>query len=220
MCRQVLRAIPVLGVWIALLILPDGAVSAQSLSSSKHDFTTTGGTAPFNFADGLCITCHTPHNGATLAPLWGHDTTTVAAAGWTMYSSATMDATEPSKPANVSLACLSCHDGTVAVDAFGGSSGTTTRQIPTTSAAYLGNDLSNDHPISITYNAGGAEFNATAGAGFAGTAGVDSLPLYGVGQDKVECGSCHNPHDATGVTDGKFLRRNQAPLCTICHDKG
>jgi predicted CXXCH cytochrome family protein len=103
----------------------------------------------------------------------------------------------------------------VAIDAFGGG-GTPTLVIPTTSAAYIGNDLTNDHPISITFDAGGAEFE-TAVAGMVGSGGADSVPLYGSGLDQVECGSCHNPHDATGV--GKFLRFSEAAVCTLCHIK-
>ncbi len=201
---------------LGLVALPFGSVGAQTLTDSPHDFTSNVGQSIFTTAAGQCITCHTPHTSTALGllgPLWGHDTTAVAAAGWTMYSSSTMDATEPSQPGGVSLACLSCHDGTVALDAFGGSAGTPAFVIPPASGAYLGNDLSNDHPISILYDAGGAEFNAAIGGL------VGSLPLYGAATNQVECGSCHNPHDYTTVVGSAFLRQTEAAICTTCHVK-
>ncbi len=199
-----------------LLAFPFGAVMGQNLANSKHDFTTTGGVLPYDFAAGLCVTCHVPHATTSLSPLWGH--ITASAAGWTMYSSATLDATAATAPANVSLACLSCHDGTVAVDAYGATpAGSTSRVMPPASAAYLGKDLSQDHPISILYGQPAADFNTTAAAGWAGTAATDSLPLYGASQNQIECGSCHNPHDATTIP--KFLRRSEAAICTVCHIK-
>lgn len=201
-----------------MLAIPFVGGAAQTLTDSKHDFTSSTGQTIYTTAAGQCVTCHTPHTSSELGavgPLWGHDTTAVAAASWNMYSSATLDATSPGRPAGVSLACLSCHDGTVALDAYGGG-GTPTLVIPTTSTAYIGNDLTNDHPISIQFDAGGAEFNTAVG-GMVGVAG-DSVPLYGASLDQVECGSCHNPHDASTV--GKFLRYSEAAICTLCHNKG
>lgn len=63
----------------------------------------------------VCVYCHTPHGASTTtdAPLWNRPT---PAGPFTLYSSPTMD-TVPGSPSGVSLACLSCHDGTIAVDA-------------------------------------------------------------------------------------------------------
>ncbi|MEW6365859.1 MAG: hypothetical protein AB1714_14615 [Acidobacteriota bacterium] len=62
----------------------------------------------------VCVYCHTPHGATTLidAPLWNHRTPSQS---YTLYSSPTMDST-PGQPGGYSLACLSCHDGTIAVD--------------------------------------------------------------------------------------------------------
>jgi hypothetical protein len=67
----------------------------------------------------VCVFCHTPH-GANLgapgsAPLWNR--TVPASAGYTTYNSPNMDSV-PGQPKGVSLACLSCHDGTIAVDSL------------------------------------------------------------------------------------------------------
>ena len=214
-----------MGVPLALLVIPVVALG-QDLTSSPHDFTTANaGNAPYNTASGLCVSCHMPHSDydGSQAPLWGHDTTNTAAGQFTMYSSSTMDATVPAGPQGVSQACLSCHDGSIAVNAYPGNVAAAVF-IPNTDDAYLGQDLSNDHPISIEYNAGAAEFNTRPTAGWAGTA-TDSLPLYGTTQDQVECGSCHNPHDwstftANTVSTNAFLRDNAVDICVTCHDKG
>ena len=98
----------------------------------------------------ICQPCHTPHGGmatVTSAPLWNHTETTHA---FTLYSS-TVSSTYQGGTATitgVSKLCLSCHDGTVALDSFGGATGTTML----TGSTLVGFDLSNDHPVGFTYN--------------------------------------------------------------------
>ena len=75
----------------------------------------TGGS--FNDYRETCVYCHTPHNAGTTAPLWNRQLPDQN--GYEMYSSPNFDA-DPNKtmttPDGISLGCLSCHDGTVAVD--------------------------------------------------------------------------------------------------------
>ncbi|MBF0330066.1 MAG: cytochrome c3 family protein [Nitrospirae bacterium] len=76
-----------------------------------------------------------------------------------------------------------------------------------------GIDLTDDHPISVSYTAA-----ATAKAGqFVAASGqlVGTLPLY---NSKVECATCHDPHK---TTNGYFLRTTNAgsALCLTCHIK-
>lgn len=74
----------------------------------------TGGT--FNDYRETCVYCHTPHNASTGAPLWNRESPSLL--GYEMYSSPNMDAvTSNQAPDGISLGCLSCHDGSVAVDA-------------------------------------------------------------------------------------------------------
>ncbi len=157
----------------------------------------------------ICIFCHTPHNAAAtlLAPLWNHGS---SAATYTVYSSSTLNAV-PGQPAGTSKACLSCHDGSVALDTYGTRTGT--NMISGTAA--LGTDLSNDHPVSFTYDAA----LATADGGLVTPAStslvVTGIPLY---TSKVECASCHSVHDNA---NGNFLRNTNAAsaLCLKCHTK-
>ena len=67
----------------------------------------------------VCVFCHTPHGANEVggsAPLWNRALPTTT--GYSMYTAPNFDATTSTAPVGVSLACLSCHDGTIAVDAL------------------------------------------------------------------------------------------------------
>jgi predicted CXXCH cytochrome family protein len=200
-------------VFTLSVLLATSAFAA--ITGSAHDFTASG------WAGGeICLPCHTPHNAKTgadnLVPLWNHD---VTASVFTVYTSptGTLDAGALGQPAGVSKACLSCHDGTIALDAYG-----TNTPIPTMIAgtANLGTDLSNDHPISFTYNtalatADGELFDPAADpSGLGGTIQNDLLFA-----DQMECGSCHDVHNTAAIDP--LLRKSNAAsaLCLTCHDK-
>jgi predicted CXXCH cytochrome family protein len=201
-----MRKLGLLVIVIAALALVPAA-SWAGITGTAHDLKGAGyGT------DQICIFCHTPHNAKTpqLAPLWNHAS---AAGPFTLYSSTTLQAV-PGQPAGVSKACLSCHDGVTAIDAYGAN---TTGTAMTGSAA-LGTNLSDDHPVSITFDAA----LATADGGLFTPenanwvdAGTHKVPLYAA---KLECGSCHNVHDDT---EQPFLRKSNAAsaLCLTCHNK-
>ncbi len=190
---------------------------AQSIVGSPHDFSNQ------TFARGeICLPCHAPHNNqvVTDAPLWNHEVTTAV---YTTYTSPTLDAGTPpgslDQPGGVSKLCLSCHDGTVAVDAFGGQPGT----IFIFGDANLGTDFSNDHPISFIYDTtlaatDGELFDpATAPSGIAGSTGTIAQDMLFA--DRVECASCHDVHNSFGF-DELLLKSNAASaLCLTCHDK-
>ncbi|MBI5388062.1 MAG: cytochrome c3 family protein [Verrucomicrobia bacterium] len=203
--RQQQQRLLKLAVAGAVLAVPIASQSG-SIVGTSHDLSGQGwGTTE------ICKFCHTPHNAKSpqLAPLWNHAST---ASTFTLYSSPSLNATL-GQPAGVSKACLSCHDGSVAIDSFGNQTGTHF----VTGDALLGTDLANDHPISFTFDAA----LATADGGlFTPESGsyVDAahkVPLYSA---KLECGSCHNPHDNQYT---KFLRKSNASsaLCLTCHNK-
>ena len=180
---------------------------------TDHDFSAQG----WNGSGEICIVCHTPQNGDTSiddAPLWNHE---VTAANFTPYSSDTLDAAV-GQPNGVSKLCLSCHDGTVAVDNFGGvTEGSVFLEAG--DDGYVGNDLSNDHPISFAYDtalaaADGGLFDPSAQDSGLGST-IDDDMLFG---GSLECASCHNAH---GAGFPSFLRLSNAgsALCLTCHDK-
>lgn len=189
------------------------------ISGSAHDFSAGGPAGTQGPTDAVCIYCHTPHNGAPradiAAPLWNHDYN--LATTYTMYDatiSSTMDMTVQAAPEGVSLACLSCHDGVMAVSDYlnGPNPNVTTVSMP--AAGLLSTDLSNDHPISVVYDpALDADFQpvtAVTGAG---------VPLFiGTGTNQVECGSCHDVHDDT-INPFMRIDNAQSALCLTCHIK-
>jgi predicted CXXCH cytochrome family protein len=216
--RRLSRILGTTTAIVALVGLP--VVALAGITGSEHDFQAEG------WAGGeICIVCHVPHDGDTTleAPLWNHDTTSVT--DYTVYSNpATLDATV-GQPGPVSLLCLSCHDGTVAVDAFGGSAGGTLILV-STDAGYVGQDLSDDHPIGFTYDTAlsttdpGLNDPASTDAGIALKPGnIDVALLFGAGNDQLECASCHDPHEAAGASP--MLRKSNAgsDLCLTCHNK-
>lgn len=218
--RTNLRHIAVyIGLLAAAALFTMQAATAASIVGSKHDFS-SGGTSTYKgpaAADGgqVCVYCHTPHNASTSKPLWNHTASGVAS--YTMYTNSTLNATI-TQPGAVSKLCLSCHDGTVAIDSFGTFGGTVTNKIATSSVNNLGgtagNDLSNDHPIGFAYNAA----LATADSGLVSpgaTEVVAGIPLF---SGLLECASCHSVHDSTNAP---FLRvaNTGSALCLKCHKK-
>ena len=217
------------------------ALAADQIAGTPHDLRTVANGGPIKYdTDGItvigrrlsatdtntdmCIYCHTPHMRAAadaVAPLWNR--TITASTGFTMYDSSTIDMSVALNPQGVSLACLSCHDGVTGLDSAvqesgrqgaGEIDGTATPAVMAGRHAF-GTDLSDQHPISVTYDPNlDAGFNAASAVVTAG------LVLYGAGNDQVECGSCHNPHDAVTVTN-RFLRMSNAnsQLCLTCHIK-
>ncbi len=199
----------VLFVVIALLVgaFVISSVQAASIVGSKHDMTTQA----WGAGGQICVYCHAPHNSqsATIAPLWNHATTTQT---FTLYSSPTFNgSTSLTQPTGNSKACLSCHDGTVALDAYGASAGSHYL----TGSANVGTDLSNDHPVSFTYDAALATADGGLVSPASATLVVTGIPLYG---GKLECASCHAVHDPQF---GNFLRLSNAAsgLCLKCHAK-
>ncbi len=202
----------------ALFILLSLAVAAfvySAISGTGHDFSAESWTTNGE----ICLPCHTPHNGdasVSGAPLWNHE---VSTSTYTLYpSGGTMNAV-PTAPTGVSLLCLSCHDGSVALDSFGGATGTEN----ITGGALFGTDLSNDHPISFDYTtalatADGELHNpSVANSGLGGTIAADMLF-----SNSLECASCHDVHDGNdlGPTGHLLIKSNaNSALCLTCHDK-
>ncbi len=208
--------------WISRLLIGAGliiagpGVLAGQIRGSAHDFSTKGwGTGE------ICIFCHAPHNNASAAGdvLWNHALST---ATYTLYSSPSMNAAV-AQPGGASKLCLSCHDGTVAIDSYGAWTGNTY----VTGGAMLGTNLTNDHPIGITYDAtlvaadGTLKPTTTAvtiGSGGQTKAGTIASVLLSAG--KVECSSCHDVHN-TFTSGGDLLKisNTASGLCLTCHDK-
>lgn len=145
------------------LMVFSGPVQA-GIKGSKHDMSAGGTSQTESTATTeVCVFCHTPHGSGTgiEAPLWNKSFTAPTYTRYSNVNSTTIDGSN-ADVGSVSLACLSCHDGSQAMDvvinAPGSGTNTTgfsdgTKKM--TGFAKLGADLSNDHPISIQYGGGG-----------------------------------------------------------------
>lgn len=246
-----------------------GAAHAERISdirNTKHNFSATvlpdlpgeaTRQASATSESQICAFCHTPH-GANLeakTPLWNRQLST---ATYTPYSSTSIDAIDLAQPGGKSKLCLSCHDGTIALGSvnvlnrvekpdidFTGPGIEADDKIPegqgerTGYTRRLGVDLTNDHPISFTFDSAQAqrdgELYDPAIAAHLGTRRAGFKPRIPLEDNKVECVSCHDPHvrDTSGENI-KFLRVNRfqqdAPvdkqfnaesdiICLGCHDK-
>ncbi len=67
----------------------------------------------------VCVYCHTPHGAGTTElkgiPLWNRTATKTV---YEVYNRPLASGNTPSQPGPNSLTCLSCHDGTIAVDSI------------------------------------------------------------------------------------------------------
>lgn len=188
MARRV-GAVMVGGVALMMAGLLPQPAAAAGISATKHNLGSTGtGTNKFDGTAEICVFCHTPHGSDTSAvvPLWNRKLS--APTSYQTYSSlgtTSLDgATAP--VGSVSIACLSCHDGTQAMNVMinapgsgnynaagfplpGTWTGPAATASPVGSLGYasivnIGTDLRNDHPIGIQYGGGGQNATTPAGA--------------------------------------------------------
>jgi len=221
-------AIPAFVAAVLIASMAGMAAAADDVASTKHNLSLASsgqvpaGTTLEDYGE-ICAYCHTPHGGQNSAPLWNRSFSTATYQMYDNTHSSTIDMTVDGQPTGVSLACLSCHDGTIGLDVITNPPNTFAGTVPATGAgnvmpsgsfAFLDTDLRNDHPISVTYDTGlDPAFNSKTAVTTGG------LRLFGDGTtDKVQCASCHNPHDGTNTP---FLRKSnaQSDLCLTCHIK-
>ena len=202
----------------------------------------------------ICIFCHAPHNTYRLStatggagplappefdylPLWNH--TLQDDTGYIMYENgpgapqigdkASQAIQEPMVPGSTSLLCLSCHDGSIAVNQYGNDA-----QIPESISA--GNDkiidpytigkeryLGNHHPIGFNYDdvqLGDKERRPSDIFMLTPETSIKDH-LYCDGNSRMECGTCHSVHNKGNSGERLLWRSDQnSELCLTCHDKG
>jgi predicted CXXCH cytochrome family protein len=161
-------------------ISPFAPASAVNITNSRHNLGTrntmgTNHTPDVLSADRttvigtnqICVFCHTPHGFNTVqsAPLWNKGvkssaTYTVYNGTDATYVSSTLDAQTPSI-GSVSLACLSCHDGTQAMDVMINGPGSGMVSATGISGASNGYTWSQFGIMSQTTNVGDGSFSPT-----------------------------------------------------------
>ena len=241
--------------------IPVLAARESNISASKHNLSAyapaENEVKATNSADNeICVFCHTPHgaNTASGGPLWNRE---LSGQSYKSYSSSSLDAGVLQAPGGSSKLCLSCHDGTIAIGAVSNNAGlgkgaaliemtgTSGDKMPANKDGFtrlLGVDLTNDHPISVTYDAtlaaldgelekpsGGLKQEVLSNdeviVGARGIKGKPLLPLEKAGgpnspavDGQVQCGTCHDPHIIETEFSKdlgvsiKFLRANRFQL--------
>lgn len=194
----------------AAALLGVAANASAQITNTDHNFGSYGWSN-----HEICKPCHTPHFASSIYyRLWNHDLTT-----------ATYQTLEGSATAEVDFdiatrLCMSCHDGTVALDSFGGNHGGT-NYVP--DGKKLGTDLRDDHPV-------GSEamyppdpkptwwdtaMKATPTGLSLKNWTAPNTTVYKV----VGCTTCHTPHGKTGVASLLQKTNDQSGLCLSCHIK-
>ena len=261
MCKNLKLYFP--AVILVLLALASGteAQPVSDIASTRHNLSLSGsGEVKASTQSEMCVFCHTPHSSSTsaAAPLWNRN---LSEATYTSYDSSSIQALDIAEPIGSSRLCLSCHDGTLAIGAVlnepgrGGGDGSISMQgtaadgtmpgdagVTTGNTRDLGVNLTNDHPISFTYNSALAnadgELRDPAAVPHLGVRPTDNptLPLdpNGSGDGLVQCTTCHDPHISEQGEFNKFLRVNRFQvnpatggtfseasdqICLACHDK-
>lgn len=229
----------------AVALLASSAAIQAGVLGTPHDFSGEAWNRNPGDPNSVCGPCHQPHHAdsTNVVPLWSHRT---SVGPWTMYSTNTVPysrmKTLPSdKPTGVSLACLSCHDGTVGVNEYGGTvqGGSV---ITITNSARIGTDLTHTHPISFTYDSALVGLDKWLYQPDSSQVLVpDSTPWVApnnstisgfllAANHRMECSSCHDVHNQEGTPfdismnpklvkimgtkDGKG-----SLLCRSCHNK-
>lgn len=177
-----------IGLAVAVAGIAASLPASAGIADTKHNLGTSPGnpaTNPNQFSGTaeICVFCHTPHGADTSAavPLWNRTLNTTPVATYQTYDSlgtSSLDG-KVAPVGSVSIACLSCHDGTQAMSAVinapgsglagdaawiaGTWSGANQVAGKLAGVANLGTDLRNDHPIGIQYGGGGISTTAVAG---------------------------------------------------------
>lgn len=164
-----------LGVAGAAALLFFASAANAQVTGSAHDLSTEPGSQ----TNEVCVYCHTPHGAdiSAVVPLWNKTLPTSTYQRYSDLNTSTLDGGEAAV-GSVSLACLSCHDGSQAMDNVINAPGRgmnpgnigTVGVMTGTPVPMLGTDLRDDHPISIQY-AGGGPTAADADGVFGGTLG-------------------------------------------------
>lgn len=178
------------------------ARATRGVAGSKHDFSALTGKV-----SDACGACHVPHVQAVRpAERDGNQ------AMLELYRIAGQrEVFEPGQfmPGASSLICLSCHNGAVAPSTVGTAHAILAGQregyaVPDGWAA-------RDHPIGVPYPAQTKGYRPLASVQ---AGGVIRLP-----EGRLECISCHDPHNAAGVDKMLVMSNQRSALCLACHEK-
>ena len=197
--KKVLATMAAIGCLAAAGTAVAGIPAGTGVNGSLHDMTlVVPGTA--DSMGRVCVYCHTPHHavvtdGSANLPLWNHALTPddqFTAYTWATPNNSNDGAFDIVDPlAGPSRLCMSCHDGSIAVDEHGSAFASAgSLRDPILSKGLIGNlgetadgkgranltkDLSNTHPIGFDYNEIAAFRNSKSSNGSATAGGATEI---------------------------------------------
>jgi hypothetical protein len=202
----------------------------SAVFGSAHDFKTQLGGASFT----LCNFCHVAHKfgSAPTGPgylLWNHTLSSVASYG--VYTSDSMSSTPTDLGGQlvVSNLCLSCHDGTVAINSWYEAQPAANFAPLTQGTLFMAGDtttrdLTKQHPINFTYPDAttAAQIGILPAASQKSIDGNGAVPLF---NGKMQCATCHDPHAGPSTGASLFFRSFPSTpaqtltgsFCVYCH---
>jgi len=217
--------------------------TAPGIKNTPHDVYNMNGDNDIE----PCAMCHTPHSGSGDYPIWNR-----AAAGvvYDMYRSPSFDMYEGKQPQSPSSLCLVCHNGVYSTLVNYPGPGSIDNpsydyEMNPGLWAMLGTDLTDDHPVSFTYDPikdNSQDFNDFPQAIPCPTTpdrmwipdnqtSTIRYPLYGANKDQFECATCHAVHDTVSYTGKQFVggksvgsqvyflrnTNERSTMCADCH---
>jgi predicted CXXCH cytochrome family protein len=102
---------------------------------------------------------------------------------------------------------LSCHDGVTAPDVYSSSHSTT--WIGQLGSSQLGSGPLSSHPIGNQYPLANSKYH--------GIAGVQADGRVKLPGGRVQCTSCHDPHNTERHPSMLVKSNNRSALCLSCH---
>ena len=229
---------------------PGGGINGTVHDLPRTDTGMSYTASPADSLNRICIFCHAPHNTYRLSgttggagpeadpaydylPLWNH--TLEEAPSFTMYENglgapqtgpkASQAILNGMVPGSVSLLCLSCHDGNIAVNSWGNSNqrSQSTGTTVITPAYQIGMDnyLGNHHPIGFNYeDVQSSDPEIRLSSTYITPTTTIADHLYG-SETRMECATCHSVHNKGNAGETLLWRSDQnSELCLTCHDKG
>lgn len=206
---------------IAIAVALFATSAYANVLNSPHNLNPAGG-------PGVCRYCHTPHHAnpaVTQAPIWARTLVST----YTPYQKYTANLATT----NMSLLCMSCHDGVTNLGTVYVTGGSTTiayntsRVIDSVAAtgSNLGTTLADDHPVGVLYDNAAPNLAGLVASTVATARGF--VLFYANGQGggtNMECGSCHDPHNYSSVTTDASYRFKRTvtgtvtDFCAACHE--
>ncbi len=197
-----MKRMHIVGLWLVLTLIPAGGWVLADLEGSKHDFSNQ------DWAGGdKCTACHSPEQAEvpTDGPLWDPN------ADLRRRFGTTLGANKPT-PGLGTTACLRCHDGTIASDAVGGMRAGRDRFANKRGLGlFTAGPQRTDHPVGVAY----PQFDQ----GFRPLTSVVAQGTVALPAGRVECNSCHDPHNASGERFMLVTSNARSALCRTCHKK-